>query len=173
MSKAKQDNQTVTPEGKELKKLPNGVHFKEATTHIDDRGSVVEMFDERWRLPAEPLVFAYCYTVRPGKIKGWGMHKKHEDRYFILFGELEIVLYDARPKSATRGLVSKVYLSEKNRRLMNIPPGVWHACHNVGQTDVVVVNFPTIPYKHAKPDKYRLPIDTDQIPYSFDTPAGW
>lgn len=173
MSQIKKDDQTVTPEGKELKKLPDGVKFKEIPTHVDDRGSVVEMFDERWDWPVDPLVFAYCYTVRPGKIKGWGMHKKHEDRYFILFGELEVVLYDARPKSSTRGLVAKIYLTEKNRRLMNIPPGIWHASHNIGDRDAMVVNFPTIGYRHDSPDKYRLPVNTKKIPYSFDTPRGW
>jgi len=173
MSQVKRDRQTVSPEGKDLKKLPNGVRFKVVPTHVDERGSVCEMFDERWDWPTDPLVFAYSYTVRPGKIKGWGMHKKHEDRYFILFGELEVVLYDDRPKSLTRGLVAKVYLSEKNRRLMNIPVGIWHASHNIGSVDAVVVNFPTIPYQHEDPDKYRLPLDTSKIPYSFDTPRGW
>jgi dTDP-4-dehydrorhamnose 3,5-epimerase len=35
------------------------------------------------------------------------------------------------------------------------------------------VNFPTIPYDHADPDKYRLPIDTTLIPFSFGSAHGW
>ena len=173
MATPKKDDQTVSKEGKQLGKLPHGVQFRESPTHFDARGSVVEMFDERWEWPKDPLVFSYCYTVRPGKVKGWGMHKKHEDRYFILFGELEVVLYDDRPKSPTYKLLSKVYLTEKNRRMMNIPVGIWHASHNIGQTDAVVVNFPTIGYNHENPDKYRLPLDTKKIPHSFKTPLGW
>jgi len=57
--------------------------------------------------------------------------------------------------------------------LMNIPAGIWHANHNIGNKDVVVVNFPTRPYQHDDPDKYRLPLDTDQIPYKFEDPHGW
>ena len=91
-------------------------------------------------------------------VKGWGMHKKHEDRYFILAGELEVVLYDERPDSATNGQVSTVGLSEYRRRLMNIPAGVWHANRNIGAKDVIVINCPTMPYDHADPDKYRLPL---------------
>jgi dTDP-4-dehydrorhamnose 3,5-epimerase len=113
------------------------------------------------------------FTLRPGMIKGWGLHKEHEDRYFVLFGELEIVLYDDRPDSPTRGLVASVVLSEYRRRLMNIPAGVWHANRNLGSKDVVVINFPTILYEHANPDKYRLPLDTDQIPYKFAPLQGW
>ena len=101
------------------------------------------------------------------------MHKQHEDRYFLQLGDIELVLYDARPDSPTCGLVSKVYLSEHRRMLMSIPAGVWHADRNIGSKDAVVVNFPTIPYDHTNPDKYRLPLDTDQIPYKFDHPRGW
>jgi dTDP-4-dehydrorhamnose 3,5-epimerase-like enzyme len=108
-----------------------------------------------------------------GVHEGLGLHEEHEDRYFILFGELEIVLYNERPTSPTEGLVSTIVLSEYRRRLMNIPAGVWHAERNLGSTDVVVINFPTIPYDHANPDKYRLPLDTDRIPYQFENPRGW
>lgn len=168
-----QDIQTVNAEGVSTTEVPEGVTFKEMTTHIDDRGSVCEMYDSRWDWHPDPLVFSYVFTIRPGVVKGWGLHKLHEDRYFILFGEVEVVLYDARKDSPTFGLVSKVVLSAYNRRLMNIPAGIWHANKNIGQQDVVVVNFPTICYDHSNPDKYRLPLDTDQIPYTFDDPKGW
>ena len=26
----------------------------------------------------------HCFTIRPGFVKGWGLHEKHEDRYLIL-----------------------------------------------------------------------------------------
>ena len=131
------------------------------------------MFDLRWNWHPDPIVFVYSFTIRPGRIKGWGMHKEHEDRYFVLCGEMEVVLYDPRPDSPTKGQVSKVILSEYDRRIMNVPIGVWHANRNLSQKDLVVVNFPTIPYDHAKPDKYRLPLDTDQIPFKFDDAGGW
>ena len=100
------------------------------------------------------------------------MHHGHDDRYFILFGELQLVLFDDRPGSATRGLVAKLAMSEYRRQLVNIPAGVWHANQNIGNKDVVVVNFPTAAYDHVNPDKYRLPIDTDKIPYKFEQVRG-
>ena len=167
------DPVTVNAQGKSAKKLPYGVTFYESPTHIDDRGSVVELYDPRWKWHQDPLVFVYSFTLRPGKIKGWGVHKKHEDRYFVLQGEMLVVLYDSRPDSPTNGLVSEVVLSEYNRRLMNIPAGIWHANQNIGSKDVTVINFPTIPYDHTDPDKYRLPINTDLIPYKFKDGTGW
>jgi len=167
------DRQTVTNDGTSVQQLVDGVTFHDVITHVDDRGSVVEMFDLRWDWHPDPLVFVYAFTIRPGVVKGWGLHKKHEDRYFILQGEMEAVLYDVRPESPTYKLVSKVVLSEHKRRLMNIPAFVWHSDHNIGSKDVVVVNFPTIMYDHETPDRYRLPLDTDLIPYSFGDVKGW
>lgn len=95
----RKDQQTVTEEGKDIEIVPEGVKFKEVKTHVDDRGALCEMFDSRWTWHGDPLVFSYMFTVRPGMTKGWGMHKIHEDRYFIMFGKLEVILYDARKKS--------------------------------------------------------------------------
>jgi dTDP-4-dehydrorhamnose 3,5-epimerase len=167
------DPPSVTPSGEPLSPLPDGVTFRRAPTHIDERGSVCEMFDPRWQWHLDPLVFVYMFTLRPGMIKGWGLHKLHEDRYFAIVGEMQVIMYDVRPDSSTRGLVSKIVLSEYNRGLLNIPAGIWHANRNVGSKDAVIVNFPTRPYEHHDPDKYRLPIDTDQIPYKFENLHGW
>lgn len=172
-SKITKDTPSVTASGASLQALLSGVTCRDATTHSDDRGSVCEMFDPRWQWHPAPFAFAYFFTLRPGRIKGWGMHMRHEDRYFIMFGDVEIVMYDTRPDSSTRGLISKVVLSEHHRRLVNIPAGIWHANHNIGTKDAVVVNFPTMAYDHADPDKFRLPIGTDQIPFSFDNRPGW
>jgi dTDP-4-dehydrorhamnose 3,5-epimerase len=167
------DVQTVTPDGISTERLIHGVTFRDVPTHVDDRGFVCEVCDSRWAWFRDPLVFSYVFTIRPGTVKGWGLHKKHQDRYCILFGDLEVVLYDPREDSPTKGLVSKFYLSESHRRLVNIPADVWHANRNVGHKDAVVINFPSSAYDHADPDKYRLPIDTDQIPYRFDHVNGW
>jgi dTDP-4-dehydrorhamnose 3,5-epimerase len=167
------DIPSVNAAGEALMQLPKGVTFRRAPTHADARGSVCEMFDPRWGWHSEPLVFAYMFTLRPGKVKGWGLHKLHEDRYFVLLGEIEVIMYDVRPESPSCGQVSTVVLSEYDRRLMNIPAGIWHANRNIGNKDAVVVNFPTRPYDHANPDKYRLPLGTDQIPYKFENTAGW
>ena len=169
----KKDVATVSSEGVSLTTLPVGVTFRESKTHIDDRGSVFEIYDKRWDWHPAPVDFSYVYTIRPQVVKGWGLHKRHDDRYFLLFGEVEVVFYDVRPNAATYKQVSKVHLSEYNRRIMSIPVNVWHAVRNIGSKDAVIVNFPTIPYDHSDPDKFRLPLDTDQIPYSFGKSPGW
>src|SRR3954469_9961321 len=101
------DKATVNAAGDSLTGLPHGLKFHRSPTHLDERGSVCEMFDLRWNWHPDPLVFVYSFTIRPGKVKGWGMHKIHEDRYFVLSGEMEVVFYDSRPNSPTTGSVSR------------------------------------------------------------------
>ena len=169
----KQDVQTVAPDGSRLHPLPDGMVVRDLVTHVDDRGTVCELYDPRWGVHPDPLVFSYMFTIRPGQAKGWGLHKQHDDRYAFLSGELELVFYDARTpeESSTAGEESRLVLSGFRRALVTIPAGVWHAERNLGATDVMVVNFPTIPYDHTSPDKYRLPLDTDAIP--VDLGPGW
>lgn len=120
------------------------------------------------------MVFSYMFTLRPSMVKGWGMHMKHEDRYLVLFGEMEVIMYDTREESPTKGLISRVHLSEWDRRLMCIPTGIWHANYNPGNKDAVIINHPTQPYDHENPDKYRLPLDTPEIPFKFPPGvSGW
>jgi dTDP-4-dehydrorhamnose 3,5-epimerase len=174
MEASVKDLQTVSADGEALQPLLDGMSFRDVPLHVDDRGHVCEMYDERWVWHDAPLSYVYFSSIRPGVIKGWALHERHEDRYFVMSGDLEVVLYDVRPESSTFQHVRKIYLSEHRRRLVNIPTGVWHADRNVGERDCVIVNFPTLPYDHADPDKFRLPLDTDQIPFSFGAAAqGW
>lgn len=174
MSAIRRDTQTVDAQGRRLDPLPDGVVLRDLITHTDDRGTVCELYDDRWGVHPESLVFAYTFTIRPGKAKGWGVHREHEDRYAFLSGELEIALYDGREDSATAGLEARLFLSELHRQLLVIPRGVWHAERNPGTVDARVVNFPTIPYDHANPDKYRLPLDTNELPVDLGPDwQGW
>jgi dTDP-4-dehydrorhamnose 3,5-epimerase len=173
LAAADRDKQTVTSTGERVSGLIEGVSIRPSPTHIDQRGSVVEVYDLRWNWHPDPLSFIHCFTIRPGFVKGWGLHKEHEDRYFIISGEMDLVLFDPRPKSSTYGRVCRIAMSDHNRCLVNIPTCVWHAEHNVGNTDVVAIDLPTKPYQHDNPDKYRLPINTPLIPYSFGDARGW
>ena len=169
----KQDVATITTEGIDLRRLPDGVTFKNVPVQIDERGIVCELFDPRWNWHEDPLVFSYFFTVRPGYIKGWGLHKLHEDRYHVISGELEVTLYDVRPDSPSFQEISQVVLSEYHHRIMNIPKNIWHAVRNIGSKDCIVANFPTMQYNHANPDKYRLPINCAEIPFKYQDPKGW
>ena len=173
LAAAVQDRRTVDDLRRSTVPLVDGMSFRDLVRHDDDRGSVMEIYDPRWGWHSEPLVFSYIFTIRPGAVKGWGLHKLHEDRYCVISGELELVVYDPRPDSSTCGKIHKIYLSGTRPRLINVPRFVWHADRNIGAGDLAVINFPTIQYDHSSPDKYRLPLDADLIPYDFGPVQGW
>jgi dTDP-4-dehydrorhamnose 3,5-epimerase len=159
------DVQTVTREGERLSDFIDGVRLRPAVTQSDERGTVTEIYDPSWGFTDEPLVYVYETTVHPGQKKGWIVHLEQDDRLYFSFGAAKIVLYDARPASPTNGLVQELFLGAANRGLLRIPAGVFHAVVNVGPTELRFVNVPTQPYRHERPDKYRLPTDTSAIPY--------
>ena len=169
---AAKDAQSTDPSGKELATLPDGCWLKPSNILTDSRGSLFEMGSNRhWG--DEPIVHVYGVTLRPSVVKGWALHKEHDDRYFIMSGDMEVVMYDVRPDASTYGRLFRVTLSDKRRACLRIPAFVWHADHNPGTEDVLLVNMPTKAYDHANPDKYRLPLDTDLIPHDFGDAKGW
>ncbi|HLX33453.1 MAG TPA: dTDP-4-dehydrorhamnose 3,5-epimerase family protein [Gaiellaceae bacterium] len=161
------DTQSVTPEGELVQEPIDGVRVRPATTHLDERGSVCEIYSPAWDFTEEALVWVYQTTIRPAQIKGWVLHLEQDDRLFFSSGDVKVVLYDARPDSPTFGHLNIHTFGEAHRALVRIPAGVYHALQNVGQADAVFINLPTRPYRHEDPDKYRLPLDTPEIPYRF------
>jgi dTDP-4-dehydrorhamnose 3,5-epimerase len=169
--KAVKDGATVSSAGKRIEKLIAGVVVRHAVTHTDERGELAEIFSKSWGFDPAPVEHVYTAMIRPGRVKGWVYHKEQSDRQFLLSGFSKYVLWDARPESPTHGMVNEIYLSERNRGLILIPPRVVHAVQNVGQVDCYFINLPTVPYNHANPDKYR--VARESVPYSFDKGLGW
>lgn len=163
LEKPTQDSQTVDADGRLIQSLIEGVVVSSPPVYEDHRGVLVEMYRESdfW---SEPFAYAYQTSLRPGIAKGWFQHLKKSDRYHLALGEILLFLYDDRSGSSTRGMVNKLFLSERRQRDVFIPAGLWHLSLNVGQSDAVLINLPTTRYNPESPDRYHLPFDTDQIP---------
>jgi dTDP-4-dehydrorhamnose 3,5-epimerase len=169
----RKDVQTVTSAGDRVAPLVDGVLIRPQPTQVDERGTLCEILDLRWGITDAPIVSVYQFTIRPGMVKGWHVHRLHDDRIFVSRGEVKVVLYDGRENSPTYGLVSEVHRTELQRTLMTIPRGVFHAHQNIGRDDALLISMPTRAYAHDDPDVYRLPLDSDEIPYSFESRLGW
>jgi dTDP-4-dehydrorhamnose 3,5-epimerase len=165
LEKARKDTATVTTEGVSLQDRIAGVELRRPPTHADERGTLTEIYDERWGFTDDPLVYVYHVTIRPGQLRGWVVHREQNDRLFAYAGVLKIVLYDARTDSPTYGGLNVFHVGGHDRALLSIPAGVYHAVCNVGADEGAFVNLPSRPYDHDDPDKYRLPLDNDVIPY--------
>jgi dTDP-4-dehydrorhamnose 3,5-epimerase len=100
------------------------------------------------------------------------MHLQQDDRVLVSRGRLRFGLYDDREGSPTRGLLNVFTLSDHQRAIVRIPRGVWHGVQNVGEGEAEFINFPTRRYDYADPDKYRLPLQNDLIPFDFSDDGG-
>ena len=157
------DEQTVTSDGRPTTPVIDGVVLRTPTVHLDHRGAVYEVYNGDPDLWSEPVVYAYVFTVRPGQMKGWGMHEHKEDRYSLIVGEGLVLLHDDRRDSPTRGVTQSVVLAERGTRQLLIPRGVWHLHYNPTPHEAHFLNLPTEPYHHDAPDRLTLPWDTDQL----------
>jgi dTDP-4-dehydrorhamnose 3,5-epimerase len=160
--------QTATPDGKLVLDLIEGVKLRNAPTIVEYDSEVCEIYNPAWGLTDLPVVYVYQSLVRPGRIKSWVYHKIQTDRLFLLSGHMRFVLYDRRPDSPSFGRVNDITLTERNRALLVIPPGIVHATQNVGTGDAIFINLPSEPYNHADPDRYNIPLDTQEIPFRFE-----
>lgn len=165
------DQQTITADGRSTQPLIDGVVIRRQAPAEDERGEICEIFQPSWSV--QPLVYVYQATIRPHKIKGWIVHYKQDDRIFLSAGAVRIALFDARADSPTHERLNVFTITERNRALVSIPRGVYHALQNIGETEAVFVNMPTEPYNYADPDKHRLPLKNDLIPFSFEDRPGW
>ncbi len=152
-------------------KLIKGVRIKPLKVIPDERGCLFEM------LRCDESLFrkfgqVYCTTVNPGVVKGWHYHKKQVDNFVCVAGMIKLVCYDSRPSSPTKGLINEFFIGTHNPMLVQIPAGVYHGFKGISSHEAIVINIPTEPYHHAKPDEYRLDPHQNDIPYDWTRHDG-
>jgi dTDP-4-dehydrorhamnose 3,5-epimerase len=169
---AERDEVTVDKSGKLLAPSIDGVKVKRLSPNVDHRGQLTALLDTRDPFWSEPVVYAYEFTINPGRIKGWGMHDHQTDRYFAANGSVRVVLFDGRKDSPTAGALIQLHFGERAPGCVQIPPGVWHADQNWGDTVARVINFPTRAYNAEDPDKYRIDPHSGVIPFDWTLRDG-
>lgn len=148
-----------------------GVAVKQLKVNADERGTLMEMLrcdDELF----EKFGQAYVALNYPGVVRAWHYHKVQTDYFVVVKGMAKVVLYDSREDSPTRGEVNEFFMGERNPLLLRIPVGVLHGYKTIGVEPSLLVNFPTEPYNRDEPDEYRLPWNSEQVPYDWSIKFG-
>ncbi|MGA9668487.1 MAG: dTDP-4-dehydrorhamnose 3,5-epimerase family protein [Terracidiphilus sp.] len=167
-AESRKDSQTVTPQGEPIVQKISGVVTDHRPLFEDERGELQEIYNPAWGLHPDPLVYAYFVGIRPGQVEGWVVHRLQDDRLFMIRGVVRVALFDDRSESPTYGMLNVFVITERKRGILIIPRGVFHALKNIGNDDAHFMNLPTRAYNHKDPDKYRLPLKNDFIPFAFD-----
>jgi dTDP-4-dehydrorhamnose 3,5-epimerase len=169
---ARKDGQQVTSTWQKVAPAIGGVVAHEVLHVLRDHGVITENYRSAWDSTGLPVTHVYQSRLFPGAIGAWSCHATSIDRLFVNQGHVKVVLFDDRDDSSTRGLLMELHVGDARPTFLIVPPGVWHGLHNLGASDALMLNFPTSAYDYEDPDHYRLPFDTDQIPYSWGGAGG-
>jgi dTDP-4-dehydrorhamnose 3,5-epimerase len=101
------------------------------------------------------LTWAY-----PGRIVAWHRHRTQTDHWFVVKGYLKVGLMDDDRN------VRWQYLGENERRVLSIPPGIWHGYMVLGEHEAVLMYYVTAKYDHANPDEERMTVAESGVDWS-------
>jgi dTDP-4-dehydrorhamnose 3,5-epimerase len=157
----------MTPDWDVVNDAIDGVRRREVKHIVTANGHTTELFRADWGLIENEVLATIHVTLRPGAVSAWHMHKIQTDHLFVVAGALRLALYDDREGSPTRAKLDVVNLSAMRPTLTVIPPGIWHGLQARSAEPASFVNFFDQAYDYSDPDEWRLPPDSDEIPFRF------
>ena len=130
-----------------------------------DRGAVMHM------LRCDSSLFEnfgeiYFSVIRKGKIKAWKRHKRMTQNFAVPVGEIELVLFDDRFSSSTKGVVQIVNIGVDHYGLIRIPPMIWYGFSGVSANDALIANCASMP--HDPEESEQVDVVSAKIPYVWN-----
>jgi len=144
------------------------VKIKKVNKFCDDRGFLCEVLKAGEETFIDIKQTSYTET-HPGVIKAFHWHKKQWDIWFVVSGMAQIVLYDLRESSPTKGETQVIYAGRDNAQVVAIPPGVAHGYRVLGNERVGLFYHTSEAYNPAEPDEERSPFDDVKIGFDWKT----
>jgi len=166
---AAKDRPSVQAGGSLILDLIEGVELREMPNIVTANGITAEVFRPDWELANDRIAHIIHVRLHGNALSAWHCHRLQTDRIFVTDGSLRVVLYDDREGSRSRGKVNELRLSRYRPTLVVIPPGLWHGIQNLAPAESGFINFFDRAYRYDDPDEWRLPPDTQAIPYRFPT----
>lgn len=145
-----------------------GVISKKLTKHCDDRGFFAEVVRDDENLLSHFGQLSWS-TSYPGVIKAFHYHEEQDDLWFFPSGNAQVVLYDLREHSSSKGETNVHYMGENNPSILLIPKGVAHGYRVLGEKPATVVYCTTKSYNPSNPDEKRIPWDDKEINFDWKT----
>lgn len=144
------------------------VVVKKLVRHSDDRGFFMEILRDDDQL-LKNFGQASMSKSYPGVIKAFHYHERQDDIWFFPVGNAQVVLYDLREDSPTKGETNVFYLGEDNPQIVVIPKGVAHGYRVLGNEPACIVYFTTESYNPKNPDEKRLDWNDPMIAFDWTT----
>ena len=165
---AKKDKGHVSPNWDFKYDLIDGVRLKDVRNIVTKNGITRELYRPDWKITEGTVQHMIHVTLNGKAVSAWHMHEIQTDHIYPINGLGKLVLFDGREGSKTKGKVNQFNVSPMRPTLFVIPPGVWHGLQNMDTPEFQFINFFDRPYEYATPDEWRLPWNTDSIPYTWE-----
>ncbi|OGY09473.1 MAG: hypothetical protein A2700_01930 [Candidatus Blackburnbacteria bacterium RIFCSPHIGHO2_01_FULL_44_64] len=123
-----------------------GVKVKDLDVKRDDRGWFAEILrgDE---IDDPKFGQMYVTTATVGQTKGKHYHNRKLEWFCVIAGKGLLTLVENET-----GKREEIEMGENNMVTVEIPPGVWHAIANTGDTDMFLIAHISEPYNPEDPD---------------------
>jgi dTDP-4-dehydrorhamnose 3,5-epimerase len=145
-----------------------GVKSKKLIKHFDDRGFFAEVLRDDDGLLSNFGQISWS-TSYPGVIKAFHYHEEQDDIWFFPSGNAQVVLYDLRENSSTKGLTNVYYMGEHNPLILLIPKGVAHGYRVLGGKPATIIYCTTKSYNPIQPDEKRISWNDKEINFDWET----
>ena len=163
----RKDDAHISKDWEIERRLIEGVVTREVRNVVTANGITTELFRGDWGVVDGEVRQAIHVALRGNALSAWHQHRGRWDYIFAVGGHLRIVLHDPREDSPTHDQVDVFHLSPARPTLLGVPPWIWHGVQNLSSSPSMFVNLFSKEYDYEDPDEWRLPPDTDEIPYSF------
>jgi dTDP-4-dehydrorhamnose 3,5-epimerase len=146
-----------------------GVRFQKSPIVKFKAGIICEVKNRRWEnLYEESLDHIYIIYDDTLAQREWGMHKETTDRYLLVKGSIEVVLFDGRNPEKSEPFICKLSGGDEGEFSgVIIPPGVWHSFRNLKDSEIILMNFKYPEFNRDDVDKYRLPMPNKLTPFQW------
>lgn len=125
--------------------------FTEFNTHVDDRGSLTELFRTN-QLPyylANGILQGYYSVTKPHVVRGPHEHEYQYDN-FIFIGKFFVWLWQPTERDCYKREKRLMEHCSGPTGLLTIPVGTVHAYQNIDTSDGIVMNFASRYYRGLK-----------------------
>jgi dTDP-4-dehydrorhamnose 3,5-epimerase-like enzyme len=149
----------------------DGVKFQKSPIVKYSAGLICEVKNQRWEnLYDSTLNHMYIIYDDTLAEREWGMHKKSTDRYLLIKGRIEVVLFDGRDSQNAEPFVCELSgVDEGEYSGLIIPPGVWHSFRNLDKNEIILMNFKFPEFNREDVDKYRLPMPNELTDFQWQS----
>ncbi len=114
-------------------KIENAKKVKTHTGNGSENGFLIELYKSGEKTTA------YVTAVKPGKFKGYHLHRVRAARYVCIKGKMKIILYK-------NGVREEHILDETNPQRLFIPNNVATGLLNIGNEESWLINYPDPAY---------------------------